>query len=217
MKFIKKYEPRSFNDCVFSDQATADRLHKYCAGERTGDVLLWGPVGTGKTSIAKVLADQISGGGVFDGCALNLLYHGGNLSKSDLETMWSTLQSSWKMLASGGQPCIVIDELDEMPLNAQRQLKVSIDKFAEFASFVVTTNRPNDIFEPLRHRFDMIECGSVGPNAMLERAKRILSEEKVKVPQDDNLRDILGGSDGSIRDMLRALDEYCIAARSSAL
>jgi replication-associated recombination protein RarA len=61
MKVAEKYAPISLNDVVMPNIATANRLHGYANGGLNGHIILWGPNGTGKSTVAHLLPAAISG------------------------------------------------------------------------------------------------------------------------------------------------------------
>ena len=61
MKTENKYAPTNLEELIYPSTAVALRIKAYAAGQLEGHVMLYGPNGTGKTTVAKLLVDAIGG------------------------------------------------------------------------------------------------------------------------------------------------------------
>jgi len=61
MKTEIKYAPGSLNQVTYPNVSVQRRIEAYAAGQLEGDVMLYGPNGTGKTTVAKLLVRAIGG------------------------------------------------------------------------------------------------------------------------------------------------------------
>lgn len=61
MKTAIKYKPQTLSDVIYPNIAVERRIAGYATGQLEGHLLLWGPNGTGKTTVADLLPYAISG------------------------------------------------------------------------------------------------------------------------------------------------------------
>ena len=62
MIFQQKYNPHTFNDLIFPDRNTRQRLREFADNERHNSFIFYGPYGTAKTTTATMLASMRSQG-----------------------------------------------------------------------------------------------------------------------------------------------------------
>jgi len=55
MKTAIKYAPKNLGDVLYPNPAVKTRIQGYMSGDLEGNILLWGPNGTGKTTVAAVM------------------------------------------------------------------------------------------------------------------------------------------------------------------
>jgi DNA polymerase III gamma/tau subunit len=61
----QKYTPKQLTDVIFQNAGVEARVNAYANGRLGGNILLYGPNGTGKTSLANLLPNLISGNGAY--------------------------------------------------------------------------------------------------------------------------------------------------------
>ena len=62
MKTANKYKPTNLGEVIYPSEAVRIRIQAYMSGNLEGNLLLWGPNGTGKTSVADLLPAYINNG-----------------------------------------------------------------------------------------------------------------------------------------------------------
>jgi replication-associated recombination protein RarA len=60
--FVSKYAPKKLDDVVFADFAVEQEIQRYVAREDMRPLILYGPNGTGKTTIAKLIPQEFTSG-----------------------------------------------------------------------------------------------------------------------------------------------------------
>lgn len=177
IQWVEKYRPTKIDDCVVPDNVK-DIFKGYIEkGDLTNNLLLSGGPGTGKTTIAKALCDEL-------GC--DWLYINGS-EDSGIDTLRTTIRSyASTMSMSGGRKIIIVDEADFMNANSlQPALRGAIEEFAKNAGFIFTCNFKGRIIEPIQSRTSTIEFKLTGKDRaimamqFLERVKYILETEGV--------------------------------------
>lgn len=207
MRFSKKHQPKNMDEIIIEDINTKQRLEEYAAGVRTGNLLLHGPQGTGKSSIARVIGETLYG------APADLFtegYEGANFCEDDLDK----IMKGWNWQRSQGvkSPFAIINEIDRLPTIALEKLKAFMDQHEDLGRIIATTNNPHRLSAPQRDRFDIVELPAINPDAFLPRMRQILESEGVSI-DDDDLLNILQTSDGSWRQALAAAEDLVLAIK----
>ncbi len=174
--WVEKYRPQTIDDCILPDHIKKT-FKDVVAGGELHNMLLTGTAGTGKTTVARALCNELD----LD----YLLVNGSEESGID------TLRNKIKQFAStislqGGYKVVILDEADYLnPQSTQPALRGFIEEFSANCRFILTCNFKNRIIEPLHSRCSVVEfniskkdstklCG-----AFLKRCQQILDNEKV--------------------------------------
>jgi len=182
--WVEKYRPQQIADCILSDELK-QTFEKIVASGDLPNMLFSGTAGTGKTTVAKALCNQLN----LDWIIINGS-EDGNID---------TLRGKIKQFAStvslqGGVKVVILDEADY--LNAQSTqpaLRGFIEEFSNNCRFILTCNFKNRIIEPLHSRCGVYEFNTSKKNTavlmqqMFERACTILDGEGVKYDKKDLL------------------------------
>ena len=175
--WVEKYRPKTIDECILPEnikKTFSDFLNR---GE-IPNMLLSGPPGVGKTTVAKALCNQ-----------LGVDYY--VINGSDEGRFLDTVRNNAKNFAStvslssdARHKVIIIDEADNTTSDVQLLLRASIEEFANNCRFIFTCNYKNKIIEPLHSRCAVIEFGIKGkekPQIQAEFFKRlnfILDEDR---------------------------------------
>ena len=148
--WVEKYRPKTIEDCILPDNIKKTFLDFLDKGE-VPNLLLAGPAGCGKTTVAKALCNQLG----VDVYVIN---------GSDEGRFLDTVRNSAKNFAStvslssdAKHKVIIIDEADNTTPDVQLLLRASIEEFSRNCRFIFTCNYKNKIIEPLHSRCAVIE------------------------------------------------------------
>ena len=175
--WVEKYRPKTIEDCILPEnikKTFRDFLNK---GE-IPNMLLAGPPGVGKTTVAKALCNQ-----------LGVDYY--VINGSDEGRFLDTVRNNAKNFAStvslsseAKHKVIIIDEADNTGNDVQLLLRAFIEEFAGNCRFIFTCNYKNKIIEPLHSRCAVIEFNIKGKQKQsiaaqfFKRLNFILDEER---------------------------------------
>ena len=176
--WVEKYRPQKIEDCILPEnikKTFSDFLNK---GE-IPNMLLAGPPGVGKTTVAKALCKELGVdfyviNGSDEGRFLDTVR---NNAKNFASTVSLTSDSKHKV--------IIIDEADNTTSDVQLLLRASIEEFSKNCRFIFTCNYKNKIIEPLHSRCVVVEFGVQSKHKQkiaiefFNRLVYILEQEKV--------------------------------------
>ena len=177
--WVEKYRPKTIEDCILPEnikKTFRDFLNK---GE-VPNLLLSGPAGCGKTTVAKALCNQLG----VDVYVINGSDEGRFLDtvRNNAKNFASTVSLS----SDAKHKVIIIDEADNTTPDVQLLLRASIEEFSKNCRFIFTCNYKNKIIEPLHSRCAVVEFSIKGKEkaetaaAFFSRLKTILDTERIE-------------------------------------
>ena len=177
--WVEKYRPKTIDECILPESIKKTFQDFLTAGE-IPNMLLSGPPGIGKTTVAKALCNQLGAdyyviNGSDEGRFLDTVR---NSAKNFASTVSLTSDSKHKV--------IIIDEADNTTSDVQLLLRASIEEFSKNCRFIFTCNYKNKIIDPLHSRCSVVDF-SVNKKdkptiaaQFFARLNSILEEEKVE-------------------------------------
>ena len=180
--FVEKYRPRKIDDCILPDD-TKKTFKEFVEKGEIPNLLLAGPPGVGKTTIAKALCNELGAdyyviNGSDEGRFLDTVR---NQAKNFASTVSLTGTSKHKV--------IIIDEADNTGNDVQLLLRANIEAFYSNCRFIFTCNYKNKIIEPLHSRCAVIDFTIKGKQkaqlagSFFKRLQNILDEESIEYDQ----------------------------------
>ena len=148
--WVEKYRPKKIEDCILPDITKKTFLDFLEKGE-VPNLLLAGPAGCGKTTVAKALCNELGA----DFYVINGSDEGRFLDtvRNNAKNFASTVSLS----SSAKHKVIIIDEADNTTPDVQLLLRASIEEFSRNCRFIFTCNYKNKIIEPLHSRCAVVE------------------------------------------------------------
>ena len=175
MSVIDTYGPQSLGDVIIPNQRTKKILTQIGLGNLTAHVLLHGPSGTGKSTIAKMLTEQI---GASNDVKVEKDY---NLVLSQ-KNIWAYIATQLNVLNMyGGAPKYIM-WFDEFDL-CKQQLDIfwnALDRFKKTeVMLIATTNSLHKIPMPLQSRCQVHHIPSLTVQDFLPHAIDVLDQEGI--------------------------------------
>ena len=177
--WVEKYRPKTIEECILPEQTKKTFLEFLNKGE-VPNLLLAGPAGCGKTTVAKALCAELG----VDVYVINGSDEGRFLDtvRNNAKNFASTVSLS----SEAKHKVIIIDEADNTTPDVQLLLRASIEEFSNNCRFIFTCNYKNKIIEPLHSRCAVVEFGIQGKHkqeiaaAFFGRLVDILDQENIQ-------------------------------------
>ena len=206
-----KYAPKNLGEVIYPNNAVKTRIQAYMSGQLEGNILLWGPNGTGKTTVAELLAHSIGG----DAAHIETQSFDEILKKEDLR---GYIANSCSIASfSNSKYFMVFHEFDNANANVSKFWTV-IEEYADQLMLIITTNDPMSIHKSLRSRCDEIAFPALTARQVLPRALKILAAEGVNLPEKQVLHYLTQIEHfGDLRKYFAKLDEIIYLSKTGGV
>ena len=205
--WVEKYRPETIDDCVLP-VLTKNVFLSIVDNDEIPNLLLTGSPGSGKTTVAKALCNQLG----IDWLMLN-----GSDEGRMIDTLRTTVVNYASTVSlSGGKKVIIIDEADYMNKDSvQPALRGVIEEFSKNCRFIFTCNFKNRIIPALHSRCSVVDF-AIGKNdkptiamEMLTNIKKMLDAEAVKY-EEKVLADLVLKYFPDFRRVINELQKYSL-------
>lgn len=198
--WVEKYRPKKLNDLILSDQ---NKTFFSNISDNTPHLLFYGRAGTGKTSLAKILVNDI----------LKCQYLYINASDENGVDMIRNKVISFTQTKSidGKKKIIILDEFCGTTAEAQRILRNVMEEYSENARFILTANFLERIVEPIQSRCSLFNL-QPSLDDLVKRCCLILKNENITVPQDQKplLLNLVEKNSPDLRRIINDLQKFSI-------
>ena len=170
--WTEKYRPKDVDGYVFTDINVKEQVEEWIKDGHIPHLLLHGPAGTGKTTLAKILVNQL-GIDSYDFLQVNASRDNGvDFLKTKIEGFVSTLPF-------GHLKIVLLDEADYLSPNAQGLLRGLMETYAAQARFILTCNLVHKVITPLKSRCTELHINKTDQVEFFTRAATVLATENV--------------------------------------
>jgi len=175
--WTEKYRPQTIDDCILPE-SIKKTFKDFLAKGEVPNLLLSGPPGCGKTTVAKALCNQLG----VDFYVINGSDEGRFLDtvRNNAKNFASTVSLS----SEAKHKVVIIDEADNTTPDVQLCLRAFTEEFVGNCRFIFTCNYKNKIIEPLHSRCAVIDFGIRGKQKQelaaqfFQRLNFILDQER---------------------------------------
>ena len=176
---VEKYRPKKIEDCILPE-GIKDTFQQFVNKGEIPNLLLAGPAGCGKTTVAKALCQELG----VDYYVINGSDEGRFLDT--VRTNAKNFASTVSLSSEAKHKVIIIDEADNTTSDVQLLLRASIEEFACNCRFIFTCNYKNKIIEPLHSRCAVVDFSIKGKEKQeiaarfFNRLNGILDSERIQ-------------------------------------
>ena len=173
----EKYRPKTVDDCILPSELKKS-FSEFVKDKHIPNLILSGSAGTGKTTIAKAMVEEIG--------STWMLINGSEESGIDvLRTKIKNFASTVSL--EGGRKYIILDEADYLnPQSTQPAVRGFMEEFHKNCGFILTCNYKNRLIEPLQSRCSNIDFTIRNgervklAESFFKRVQDILGQEQIK-------------------------------------
>ena len=145
--WVEKYRPHKIEDCVLPDRLK-NIFQGYVEKGEFQHLMLSGPAGCGKTTVARALCEELGLNHMFNNSSET---RGIDLIRQKVRNYASTVS------LTGGRKVFIFDEADYLTNDGQAALRGSIEEFSDNCSFIITCNFKSKIMEAIHSRCAVID------------------------------------------------------------
>jgi DNA polymerase III delta prime subunit len=172
--WVEQYRSQTLNEYIGNDQLK-QIINKYIQTNDIQNLLLYGTPGTGKTTLAKLIVNNLE---------CDYLY----INSSD-ERGIDTIRDKVQGFASSAsfQPIkiIILDEADFLTIQAQASLRNIIEMYSRNTRFILTCNYLERIIDPLQSRCQVLKITPPSKKEVAQHVSEVLYKENITYELED--------------------------------
>jgi len=172
--FVEKYRSKVLDEYVGNEQLK-QIVSQYIDKNDIQNLLLYGTPGTGKTTLAKLIVNNID---------CDFLY----INASDergIDTIRDKVQGFASSASFKPLKIIILDEADFLTIQAQASLRNIIETYSRTTRFILTCNYLERIIDPLQSRCQVLKITPPSKKEVAQHAAGILEQESINYELND--------------------------------
>ena len=171
---VEKYRPNKLDNYVGNSNIKKS-ISKYLDQNDIQNLIFYGPAGTGKTTLAKLIVKNLE---------CDYIY----INASDergIETIRDKVSGFASVASFAPLKVVILDEADFLTIQAQASLRNIIETFSRTTRFIMTCNFVERIIDPLQSRCHVLKIVPPTKKDVAKHLSWILDEEKIVYKLND--------------------------------
>ncbi len=199
--WVEKYRPDTLEGYVGNDTLKS-KIEIYLKNGDVPHLLLYGKAGTGKTTLAKIVTNNID---------CDYLYINAS-DENNVETVRTKIRDFASSIGFRKYKVIIIDEADYLTPNAQAALRNLMETFSKSTRFILTCNYVEKIIDPIQSRCQVFGITPPSRKEVAVRLGNICNKENIEL-NTDALVQIVNSTYPDIRRSINALQRQVVDGR----
>jgi replication factor C small subunit len=172
--WVEKYRPDTLEGYV-GNEHILEKVKIYIQNEDVPHLLLYGQAGTGKTTLAKIITNQID---------CDLMYINAS-DENSVDAVRDKIRGFASSMGFRKWKVIILDEADYLTPNAQAALRNLMETFSASTRFILTCNFVEKVIDPIQSRCQTFAITPPSKKDVAKRLNDILTTEGVEFEMSD--------------------------------
>ncbi len=198
--WVESYRPDKLDGYV-GNESLVEKVKIYIENEDVPHLLLYGQAGTGKTTLAKIITNQID---------CDVMYINAS-DENNVDTVRDKIRGFASSMGFRKWKVIILDESDYLTPNAQAALRNLMETFSKTTRFILTCNYVEKIIDPIQSRCQTFSITPPSKKEVAIRLKEILDTEGVSYEISD-LAILVNSGYPDIRRVLNAAQRQVVGS-----
>ena len=199
--WVEKYRPSNL-DSYIGNEHLKSKVKVYLESGDLPHLLLYGRAGTGKTTLAKLLVNNID---------CDYLYINAS-DENSVEVVREKVKNFASTLGFQTMKVIILDECDYITPNAQAALRNLMETFSKHCRFILTCNYVERIIDPIQSRCQSFQIIPPDRKQVAVHLGNILTKEQVESEIEDIVT-IVNGGYPDIRRVINASQRQVVGGK----
>ena len=196
--WVEKYRPTTL-DTYIGNEHLKSKVSVYLESGDLPHLLLYGKAGTGKTTLAKLLVNNIE---------CDYMYINAS-DENSVDTVRNKVRGFASTMGFKDYKIIILDECDYITPNAQAALRNLMETFSKHCRFILTCNFVERIIDPIQSRCQSFQVIPPSKKEVAVHMTNILKEEGIASKVDD-IAGLVNAGYPDIRRVINSCQRQCV-------